>query len=79
MLFTVSRNFGLYSNDPSICLLSVEDFKVILKHKRLQVYHEDEVVRAFYLWHLGSKVSNMQISQILNDINWNYVSTPCLL
>jgi hypothetical protein len=34
ILSTISKSFFLYANDPFISLLSVDDFKQMLKHKR---------------------------------------------
>jgi len=34
ILYTISKNFYIYVNDPFICLLSADDFKTMLKHKR---------------------------------------------
>lgn len=38
-----------------ISMLSGEEFKMLLKHKRLQVPNEDEVVKALELWVLNEK------------------------
>lgn len=78
ILSTISKSFFLYANDPFISLLSVDDFKQMLKHKRFQVTHEDEVVRALSLWIQDAKHTQDQISLLVPDINWNYVSVPCL-
>ena len=59
--------------------MSAEDFKIMLKHKRLQVPNEDEVVKAFALWVQSDKHGQEQISMVVGDINWNYVSVPCLM
>jgi hypothetical protein len=62
-----------------ISMLSGEEFKMLLKHKRLQVPNEDEVVKALELWVLNEKHGQEQISMVVGDINWNYVSLPCLM
>ena len=79
ILYTISKNFHLLCGHPSIGLLSVDEFKTLLKHKRFQVYSEDEVIKALYMWQLDNRNGTAQISQVLNDINWNYVSLPCLV
>lgn len=53
LLITLCKNFYIYANDPHICLLSTEDFKQLLKHKRFHVFSEDEVIRALSLWVRG--------------------------
>lgn len=50
ILSTISRNFSEVHRDPNIKLLEPNDFKMLLKHKRLGVTAEDEVVIAFSLW-----------------------------
>lgn len=79
VLSTISRNFSLYCGDPKISLLPAEDFKTILKHKRLQVYHEDHVLHALYFWSQGNNIRQSHIDNVLQDINWNYVTTTALL
>jgi hypothetical protein len=34
-------------------MLSADDMKTLLKHKRLEVPNEDEAVKALYLWILA--------------------------
>lgn len=79
ILYTMSTNFSSYAFSPSISLLSADELKTILKHKRLKVFKEDEVALAFFMWHLGPKVTSSCISAVLGEINWNYVSTRMLL
>ena len=78
ILYTISKNFHLLCGHPHISLLSVDEFKTLLKHKRFQVTNEDQVIKALYLWQLDNRNGSAQISQVLSDINWNYVSVSCL-
>jgi hypothetical protein len=45
----ISRNFTFLINDPDIKYLRRDEFKVILKHKYLNVAQEDEVIKAICL------------------------------
>lgn len=49
----ISRNFTFLINDPDIKYLRRDEFKVILKHKYLNVVQEDEVIKAICLWVQG--------------------------
>ena len=40
----------MYFSDPGISLLELDDFKLILKHKRLHVISEDDICTSLYLW-----------------------------
>ena len=79
ILYAISSNFYKYVACPKIGMLPAETFKNLLKHKRLQVFCEDDIVKAFYLWANDPSHSQSHISMIVPDINWNYVSLPCLL
>lgn len=46
----ISRNFEHVYNDPDIGLLHKDEFKLLLKHKYLNVSKEDQVVQAIVLW-----------------------------
>ena len=46
----VSRNFATLLDDPDIGLLKKEEFKLLLKHKYLNVQQEDQVLKAVILW-----------------------------
>jgi hypothetical protein len=50
ILNIISKNFFMYCSDPSISLLELDDFKLLLKHKRLEVIGEDDVCTALFLW-----------------------------
>ena len=78
ILQTISKNFYIYANDPFICLLGADDLKTMLKHKRLQVTCEDEVIRAIYIWVMDPARTQEEISMVVANICWNYVSLPCL-
>ena len=56
LLSFVSRNFTYLINDPEIRYLSKDDFKLILKHKFLNVTQEDEVIKAICNWTDGQKL-----------------------
>ena len=43
-------HFTFVMNEPEIRFLSKEDFKLILRHKHLNVTQEDEVLKAICLW-----------------------------
>lgn len=51
----------------------------MLRHKRLGVVSEDQVVVALSNWLKGPSVQDEHINQIVCDVNWNYVSLPYLL
>lgn len=111
----------MYS-DPEIGKLSKEEFKLLLKHKYLNVVKEDQVLQAVCLWidyklnnlspvkdsinltsyptkrndtHESSRLNTMRnanfenrpdlyelntaISEILHNVNWDFVSLPMLL
>jgi hypothetical protein len=40
----------MYFSDPGISLLELDDFKLILKHKRLHVISEDDICTSLYTW-----------------------------
>jgi len=46
----ISRNFATLFDDPDIGFLKKDEFKLILKHKYLNVQQEDHVIRAIILW-----------------------------
>ena len=46
----ISKNFTFLIYDPDIKYLKREEFKVLLKHKYLNVTQEDEVIKAICLW-----------------------------
>lgn len=79
VLMTISKNFYKFYSHPYISLLTVDEFKTMLKHKRLSVTHEDDVAKAFYLWQQGDNNWHPQISAVIGDINWNYISLGCLI
>ena len=76
---TLCQNFSRYLDDPELKLLPVEDLKLLLKHKRLSVNSEDQVIQAVFNWAEHLDRGQDEISQILACINWNYVSHNCLL
>ncbi len=45
----------MFITDPLICLLGKDAFKLLLKHKYLNVSHEDEVIKALCLWYEGQE------------------------
>ena len=53
LLNFISRNFTYLIGDPEIKYMSKDDFKLLLKHKYLNVTQEDEVVKAICLWSEG--------------------------
>jgi hypothetical protein len=55
ILFYISRNFTFLLTEPSIALLPKALFKLLLKHKYLNVTQEDEVVKALCLWVEGQE------------------------
>lgn len=79
ILSSISKNFFMYFSDPGVALLDLDDFKLILKHKRLQVLSEDDICTAFFLWAQNPVNNQESISSLVSDINWNFVSLPCLL
>jgi len=82
ILHFISRNFSLFITDPCVHLLPKDQFKLLLKHKYLNVAHEDEVVKAVCLWLEGQDPReglDKDLGEVLQNVNWNYVSTPCFL
>ena len=58
LLSFISRNFTYLINDPEIRYLSKDDFKLLLKHKYLNVTQEDEVIKGICLWTEGQNLIN---------------------
>jgi hypothetical protein len=82
ILLYISRNFTYLITDPMISMLPKEQFKLLLKHKMLNVTQEDEVVKGICMWAEGQEVRHAldkDISELIENVNWNYVSLPCLL
>lgn len=82
ILLYISRNFTHLITDPYIYMLNKEQFKLILKHKHLNVTQEDEVVKAVCLWAEGQDLReslDQDLVEILENVNWNYVTLPCFL
>ena len=50
LLGYISQNFTYLMHEPEIRFLSKDDFKLILRHKYLNVVQEDEVLKAVCLW-----------------------------
>lgn len=46
----ISKNFDRLYNDPDIGLLHKDEFKLLLKHKYLNVTNEDHVLESIILW-----------------------------
>jgi hypothetical protein len=53
ILLYISRNFTHLITDPLMYMLPKDQFKLILKHKLLNVTQEDEVVKALCVWTEG--------------------------
>ena len=53
LLTFISKSFTYLVHDPDIKHLTKDDFKLLLKHKHLNVTQEDEVIRAICLWMEG--------------------------
>lgn len=62
----VSRNFHKVSQDPDIGMLQPHELKLILKHKYLNVEHEDQVLRAVVLW-ANSRLTQAKDIEELGD------------
>jgi hypothetical protein len=56
--------------------------KLLLKHKYLNVTQEDEVIKSLCMWADGKddkgELEN-DLKELLENVNWNYVTIPCLL
>lgn len=50
LLAVIAMNFCNYVNDPCIALINAEEFKLVLRSKKLAVNNEDEVVQAIVFW-----------------------------
>lgn len=50
VLLYISRNFSYLITDVHIPILPKDQFKLLLKHKFLNVTQEDDVVKAICLW-----------------------------
>jgi hypothetical protein len=81
-LFYISRNFTYLITEPSISLLPKALFKLLLKHKFLNVTQEDEVMKAICMWIEGQEPHaglDEDLGELLDNVNWTYVSLQCLL
>lgn len=56
LLCYISKNFTYLMYEPEIRHLSKDDFRLILRHKYLNVTQEDEVVKAICFWLEGQKM-----------------------
>jgi hypothetical protein len=82
ILHYISRNFSLFITDPLISMLPKDQFKLLLKHKYLNVSHEDEIMKALCLWLEGQEPHERleaDLTELLENVHWNYVSTACFL
>lgn len=82
ILFYISRNFTYLITEPSISLLPKPLFKLLLKHKFLNVTQEDEVMKAICMWIEGQEPHaglDEDLGELLENVNWTYVSLQCLL
>lgn len=82
ILHYISRNFTYLITDPAIALVPKDQLKLLLKHKHLNVTQEDEVVKALCMWTEGQELREgleQDLSELLENVNWNYVSLPCML
>lgn len=50
LLSFISKNFTYLTSEPEIRFLTKDDFKLLLKHKYLNVSQEDEVIKSICLW-----------------------------
>ena len=50
LLSYISKNFTFLLHEPEIRHLTKDDFKLLLRHKYLNVTQEDEVLKALCLW-----------------------------
>ena len=63
-------------------MLPKDQFKLILKHKLLNVTQEDEVLKAVCMWSEGQEARaklETDLGELLENVNWNYVSLQCIL
>mmetsp|Transcript_9384 Transcript_9384/g.14295 ORF Transcript_9384/g.14295 Transcript_9384/m.14295 type:complete len:373 (+) Transcript_9384:1776-2894(+) len=79
LLFTISTNFYRLSRDPFIYLLEDTDFKTVLKHKRLNVSSENEIIEGLNFWLQDPSRSMESIGKVLPEINWKFVPLCILL
>ena len=82
ILLYISKNFTYLITDPHISLLPKEQFKLLLKHKMLNVTQEDEVIKAVCMWAEGQDLRpnlDTDLSELLENVNWNFVTLSCLL
>lgn len=128
ILCYISKNFTFLIQDPEIKHLTKDEFKMLLKHKFVNITQEDEVIKALCLWLDGQKQTQKKqknanvpkksmfqssnsdgedscdlddshdpldpnqltkeeferalvadLNDILLNVNWDYVSLPCLL
>ena len=77
ILSTIAMNFADYTSDPNISLLSVDEMKLLLKSKILQVRSEDQVVDALMLWGRSNRLHELEA--LADSINWHWVSNIKLL
>ena len=82
ILMYISRNFTHMITNQGIHKLPKEQFKLLLKHKLLNVTQEDEVVKALCLWSINQEQTEYlenDLKELIPNVNWNYVSLPCIL
>lgn len=82
ILHYISRNFTYLIADPIIHLLPKDQFKLLLKHKYLNVTQEDEIIKAICLWLEGQEPREeleSELQELLENVYWNHVTTACFL
>jgi hypothetical protein len=82
ILLYISKNFTYLIVDPLLYLLPKDQFKLILKHKYINVTQEDEIVKALCMWTEGKEDKTLlesDLRELLENVNWNFVTLPCFL
>lgn len=82
ILLYISRNFTFLITDPFFHTLPKDQFKLLLKHKILNVTQEDEVIKGLCMWTEGqenTETLESDLRELLENVNWNYVTLPCFL
>jgi len=77
----ITSQFGSLSKFNKLEKLMVDDLILILSHRKVNVASEDEVIDCLMTWFEPNiySLSDENLTQIVNHVNWPYVSFDKLL
>ena len=79
ILTYISRNFNWLYHHLMIYKLTKNQFVTLLKHKFLNAKMEEDALTALCIWLENNKAMANNITEILENIFWGYVTLPSLL